>query len=112
MGDQRWSLWVPWSPGTASIQLRILVPGLMEQALGQSPGNALTLAFIALLCLVINYSIAGAVVTVLCVSPSGALVSPGQELCLSGSWPRLLAERLVYSRCSTQSSLFPEIIPM
>lgn len=42
----------------------------MEQVPRQSPGSALN-AFMTLLCLVINYIIAGAVVIALCVSVRG-----------------------------------------
>lgn len=82
MGDQRWGLWVPWSPGTASAQLRTLVPGLTEQAVRQSPGDALTLAFIGLLCLVINDSIAGQLL-LSCVSRCLEPESPQGGNCVS-----------------------------
>lgn len=45
----------------------------MEQAPRQPPGNALNLAFMALLCLVINYIIAESVIIVLCVFPAWGL---------------------------------------
>lgn len=45
----------------------------MEQAPRQPPGNALNLAFMALLCLVINYIIAESVIIALCVFPAWGL---------------------------------------
>lgn len=45
----------------------------MEQAPRQPPGNVLNLAFMVLLCLVINYIIAESVIIVLCVSPAWGL---------------------------------------
>ena len=83
----------------------------MEQAPRQPPGNALNLAFMALLCLVINYIIAESVIIVLCFPSLGLESHQGKNfVCLvhgRASWHSAWYTTGAYCRapCFLRSSL-------